>query len=63
MFNEYMDLVLRRWVQTRDANSGILPKLGEALRINIVQGEQAKRVRRGPRAKPCFKIYPNGQTW
>ena len=33
-----MNLFLRRWVQARDANSGITPKLVEALGINIVQG-------------------------
>ena len=38
MYNEFVNLFLRRWVQARDANSGITPRLVEALGINIVQG-------------------------
>lgn len=60
MSNEVMDLLLRRWVQTRDANSGIIPRLVEVLGINIVQGEQVKRVSRvsrDPRAKPWGGIH------
>lgn len=60
--NEYRDLLLRRWVQTRDANSEIILKPVEASGINRVQGEQAKKKRKRQGQSPALVISPNGQA-